>query len=194
MNILFIILIVVVSIIVLLLISGLFIKKTFFIERTIVIQKNKQEVFNYIKFLKNAEQYNKWMMTDPDMRKILTGMDGTKGFTYAWDSNNKNVGAGAQKIIDIQENDRIDYEIRFERPFKSIAYSSLICSAVSADQTEVTWTFHGPVKYPVNILHALLNLAQVLGKDLDTSLHNLKKNLKKIITSADVNVPTNLNL
>lgn len=179
MNILFLILTCIISCIVLLLIAGLFIKKEFFIERSVIIQKNKQDVFNYIKFLKNAEQFNKWTMTDPSMKKMLSGMDGTKGFTYSWDSSNKNVGAGAQKIIDIRENDRIDYELRFERPFKNKAYSSLITSTISPDQAKVSWTFHGDMKYPMNIMHALLNLSQILGKDLEVSLNNLKIVMEK---------------
>lgn len=179
MNILFIILLIVVGIIVLLLLSGLFIKKEFFIERSTIVQRNKQDVFNYIRVLKNAEHYNKWTMTDPSMKKMLSGLDGTKGFIYSWDSTDKNVGAGAQEIIDIREGDRIDYELRFERPFKNTAYSSLITNTVAADQTKITWTFHGRMNYPFNILHALLNLSLVLGKEISISLTNLKVLLEK---------------
>src|SRR3569832_877869 len=114
------------------------------------------------------------MMTDPQMKKMLTGMDGTTGFIYAWNSNDKNVGAGAQEIITLQEVERIDYELRFERPFKNTAYSSLITSTVSSNETEVIWTFHGTLAYPMNLLHVLLNLSQLLGKDLEKSLLNLK--------------------
>jgi len=173
------ILLILIGVIVLFLIAGLFIKKEFFIERSIVIQKSKHDVFNYIRFLKNAEHFNKWTMTDPSMKKIVSGIDGAKGFTYTWDSTNKNVGAGAQEIIDIREEDRIDYELRFERPFKNKAYSSLITSTVSPDEVKVSWTFHGVMKYPMNILHALLNLSQMLGKDLEISLNNLKVVLEK---------------
>jgi hypothetical protein len=69
MNIILIILQIIVAIIAFLLICGLFIKKEFLIERSIVIHKSKQEVFNYLKFLKNAEYYNKWTMTDPSAKK-----------------------------------------------------------------------------------------------------------------------------
>ncbi|HSH65875.1 MAG TPA: hypothetical protein VLB84_08775 [Bacteroidia bacterium] len=95
------ILITLISSVVLLLVSGLFIKKDFFIERSMIIHQPKQTVFNFLKLLKNSEQFNKWTMTDPSMKKTLTGTDGTEGFVYAWDSTNKNVGAGAQEIIKI---------------------------------------------------------------------------------------------
>jgi hypothetical protein len=109
----------------------------------------------------------------------MTRTDGKIGFIYTWDSTNKNVGKGAQEIIKIIEGERIDYELRFEKPFKNTAYSSLITQGVSADETKVTWTFHGAMKYPWNLMHALLNLSSMLGKDLETSLSNLKNNLEK---------------
>ena len=118
-------------------------------------------------------------MTDPTMKKTLTGVDGTKGFVYAWDSANKNAGAGAQEIIDIKEGLRIDYELRFERPFKNTSYSSLILTATAPEQTTVTWNFSGNLKYPINLMHQLLNLSKMLGKDMDTSLNHLKTILEK---------------
>ncbi|MEP6596310.1 MAG: hypothetical protein ABJA71_10205 [Ginsengibacter sp.] len=47
-----------VIVIVILLIIGLFIKKDYAVEREITINKPKQEVFNYIKYLKDQENYN----------------------------------------------------------------------------------------------------------------------------------------
>src|SRR3954464_14354106 len=108
MNILLTILLALIGIIVLLLILGLFLKKEFHIERSTVIKKSKPDVFNYLKILKNGEHYNKWVMMDPNMKKIVTGTDGTVGFIYAWESSGKNAGVGAQEIIKLKENERID--------------------------------------------------------------------------------------
>jgi uncharacterized protein YndB with AHSA1/START domain len=179
MSIIVTVLLVIIVIIAILLICGLFVKKEFQIERSIIIQKSKQDVFNYLKFLKHSDQYNKWTMTDPAMKKTFTGTDGTVGFIYAWDSANKNAGKGEQEIVKMDENERIDYELRFERPFKNTSYSSLIIQGVSSDQTKVTWTFNGTLKYPLNLMHALLNLGKLLGKDLETSLSTLKNILEK---------------
>ena len=87
------ILIVVVIIIAIPLIIALFIKKEYSIQREITINKPQQEVFNYVKYLKNQDNYSKWVMTDPAMKKDFRGTDGTVGFVYAWDSKNKNAGA-----------------------------------------------------------------------------------------------------
>src|SRR5690349_21451901 len=79
------------------------------IAREITIDKSKAEVFDYVRILKNSDQYSKWVMTDPAMKKEYRGTDGTIGFTYAWDSTNKNVGKGEQEIKQINDGQRIDY-------------------------------------------------------------------------------------
>src|SRR5438093_8050304 len=118
MNILLIILVAIAIIIAIILIAAAITGKEYVIEREITINKPKQEVFNYIKFLKNADQYNKWVMMDPNLKKDYKGTDGTAGFIYYWDSANKNVGKGEQEITKIIEGERVDYEIRFIKPFE----------------------------------------------------------------------------
>lgn len=45
--------------------------------RETVIDKPRQEVFNYVKFIRNQDAYNKWVMTDPAMKKDSKGKYGT---------------------------------------------------------------------------------------------------------------------
>ena len=81
-----------------LLITAIFIKKDYAIEREITISKPKQEVFSYVKLLKNQDNYSKWAMLDPKAKKQYKGTDGTVGFVYAWDSDNNKVGKGEEEI------------------------------------------------------------------------------------------------
>ncbi|HEY0054581.1 MAG TPA: polyketide cyclase, partial [Pedobacter sp.] len=60
-----IILLIVVLIVAIPLIIALFVDKNYSVRREIVINKARQEVFNYLKFLKNQEKYSKWVMMDP---------------------------------------------------------------------------------------------------------------------------------
>ncbi|MEP7231965.1 MAG: hypothetical protein ABI691_17010 [Ginsengibacter sp.] len=119
MSALLIISIVIAAAILLLLIIASSLSNEYIIERSIIINKPKQEVFDYIKYLKNADQYNKWVMANPNVRKTYKGVDGTAGFTTGWDSDMKQVGKGEQEIIDIKEGERVDYEIRFENASKT---------------------------------------------------------------------------
>ena len=105
------------SIIALLLIIALFIQNEYSVERSIIINKPKQQVFDYIKFIKNQEYYSRWVMRDPNMKKDLKGTDGSVGFIYGWNGN-KDAGEGEQEIKKIKEGEKIEMELRFVRPFK----------------------------------------------------------------------------
>src|ERR1700712_4610257 len=110
------ILVAVIIIIAVPLIMALFVRKDYTVEREITVNKPVEEVFNYVKYLKNQDNYNKWVMVDPGMKKQYKGTDGTVGFVYSWDSN-KDAGKGEQEILKIVEGNRIDSEVRFEKPF-----------------------------------------------------------------------------
>jgi len=178
MNIFVIILLGIVGLIVLLLIIALFIKKEYAVQREIIINKPKQEVFNYIKSLKNQDDYSKWAKMDPDMKKEYIGTDATVGFVSAWDSNEKNVGKGKQTIKKITEGERVDFEIHFIKPFEAKANAFMSTESLSPDQTKVKWGFDSAMKYPMNIMLLFMNMENILGKDLSTGLENLKNNLE----------------
>lgn len=171
------------ALIVLLLVAALFVKKEYTIERAITIDQFKPEVFNYIRFLKNQDHYSKWARTDPAMKKEFRGRDGTIGFVYAWDGNKK-AGKGEQEIKQINE-DRIEMELRFIRPFEATAEVYMATAAVAGrdtHQTRVTWGMKGRSSYPLNLMTALMSKA--LGRDMDTSLALLKHQLEKVPPTA----------
>jgi uncharacterized protein YndB with AHSA1/START domain len=177
MTILITILLVLAGLVALFFILALFIKKEYTIKREIIIDKPKKVVFDYIKFLMHQEQFNKWVMTDPTMKKVLKGTDGTVGFTYAWDSENKQAGKGEQEIVKIVDGELLDVEVRFERPFKSTAKTPFKTVAVSENQTKVIWGLDGNSKYPMNVMNPFMD--GLLGKDLEISLNTLKSILEK---------------
>ncbi|MEO6731099.1 MAG: SRPBCC family protein [Ferruginibacter sp.] len=158
------------------LVIALFVKKDYSVERTITINKPKQAVFDYVKHLKNQDNYSKWVRMDPTMKKDFRGTDGTVGFVYAWDGN-KEAGKGEQEIKEIKEGERMDVEVRFEKPFEGIATAPIITEAVSQDQTKVTWGMKGKSNYPMNFMNLFMD--GMLGKDIETSLDTLKQILEK---------------
>src|SRR3954468_11260504 len=116
MNILITILSIIACIIVLLLLIALFMKKEYKTYREIVVNAPLQKAFDYLKQIKNQDNFNKWIMVDPYMKKEFKGTDGSVGFIYAWNGN-KEAGEGEQEIKAITEGKSIEMEIRFVRPF-----------------------------------------------------------------------------
>ncbi|MCX2449790.1 SRPBCC family protein [Pedobacter sp. PLR] len=176
MKILKVILAGIVGLIVLALIVALFIKKEYAVEREIVINKPKQEVFDYLKLIKNQDQYSVWNRRFPNKKTDYKGTDGTVGFVYSWDDKGS---AGAQEITKITDGERIEMALRFKVPFEANDNAYMTTEAVSDGQTKVKWGFSGALKYPMNLMLLFLNMEDMLGKDLQKGLDDLKVILEK---------------
>lgn len=177
MNIFIIILLVLGSIIALFLIAGLLLPKNFKIARDIVINKPKQEVFDYLKLIRNQEKYSVWVMKDPNVKIVYTGTDGTVGFTSSWVSDDKNVGIGEQEIKSINEGESMEVEVRFKKPFEATNYALTTVNTTTGGQTAVTSSFFGQCKFPMNVMFVFMS--KILGKDMQKNLENMKANIEK---------------
>jgi hypothetical protein len=170
---------VLVSLLVSVLVTGLFVNGKYDVEREVTINKPKQEVFDYIKYLKNQDNFSVWAKIDPAMKKDFRGEDGTVGFVSAWDSEDPKAGKGEQKIIKINDGQRIDYELHFIEPFESTDFAYLTTEAVNDSVTTVKWGFDGKMKYPMNLMMLFMNMEEMLAPDLQNGLNNLKTLLEQ---------------
>ncbi len=173
------ILIVIVALVALVLVAALFVKSEFNVSRSVVINKANSEVFGYVKYLKNQNEFSKWAGMDPAMKKTFVGVDGTVGFVSAWESENPDVGKGEQTISGIVEGKRIDYALHFIEPFESNDKAYMTFDSIAPAQTEVTWGIDGKMNYPMNLMGLFMDMDKMLGDDLDTGLANLKVLLEK---------------
>lgn len=172
------ILIVIAAIIALPLVIALFVKKDYALERSITIDKPVAEVFTFVRHLKNEDAYSVWVQADPNMKREYSGVDGTVGFTSAWDSDNKNVGKGSQTIVGITENQRVDKKLHFIKPFEGLADAYMVTNASGTNGTTVIWGMSSSMKYPMNIMLLFMNMDKMLGKDMETGLANMKRALE----------------
>lgn len=179
MKILKFVLISVVAFVALVFIIALFTKKDYGVVCEVVINKPKTEVFEYVKLLKNQENFSVWANKDPGMKKEYRGTDGTVGFVSAWDSKNEDVGKGEQEIKKIIEGERIDYELRFIEPMSSSDLAFITFETVSDSQTKVKWGFSGKMKYPMNLVLLTMDIEGMIRKDFQDGLNNLKGILEK---------------
>lgn len=167
------------AVVALLLIIPIFTKKNYAVERSVVIAKPRATVFAYLKLLKNQDNFSVWAKLDPQMKKSYRGTDGTVGFVSAWDSPKDDVGAGEQEIKKIEDGKRIDYELRFLKPFESVSPAHLAFADSAENQTKVTWGMSGRMGYPMNLMLLFMDMEKMIGKDFETGLQNLKVLLEK---------------
>lgn len=176
MSIIITILLVVAGIIALLLLIALLMKKEHYVKREIIINAPRQKVFDYVKLLKNQDTFNKHAMAGPDRHREYKGTDGTVGFIYSW-SGNKSAGEGEKEIKNIIEGKKIETEIRFVKPMAATANIIMETESLSDDQTKVSWSNSGTLKYPLNIMIPMME--RMLPKEMDSSLSMLKNILEK---------------
>lgn len=150
----------------------------FEMDRSVVIDKPSEEVFDYIKYLRKQYNYSVWSDLDPDMGQEFRGTDGTVGFVSAWEGN-EDVGSGEQEIIRMVDGERIDYKLRFFEPFESTSYAFMSTEPVSENQTRVTWGIFGSFPRPMNIMLLFFDLEEAIGNDYEIGLYNLKTILEE---------------
>lgn len=173
------ILVVLILLLSIVLIAAYFMPKTYAVEREVTINKPVDSVFNYVKYLKNQNQFSVWANIDPKMKSTYKGTDGTVGAISAWESNVKDVGVGEQEITKIIPGKRLEFALRFKKPMDDTAVGFLSTESVAGDQTKVKWGINGVIPYPMNIMLPMLKMDKMIGKDLQQGLDNLKAQLEE---------------
>src|SRR5690554_6705809 len=161
------------------LIIALFVPKEFHSEGSVVINKPKQEVFDYIKYVKNQDNFGTWQLSDPDMETTSEGVDGTVGFKYSW--NSEKLGKGAQEITNIVEGERMESDMFFLDFNDDANKSYFFVKEKLPGQTLVKWGIEGKSPYPWNLMSLFFNM----DKDFEKGLENLKEILEAQENSDD---------
>ncbi len=110
--------------------------KTYNVCRSITVNQPISEVFNYLKLIKNQNEWSPWKKKDPNMKQEFTGTDGEVGFISKWEGN-KAVYTGEQEIINIINNESIESQLRFFKPWKSQSDAYLTVHKIDERTTNV---------------------------------------------------------
>lgn len=154
----------------LILIVALFVDREMAAEATITIEKPKWEVFEYVRDIRNQEDYGVWFQADPDMVIETRGDEGEEGYEYQWESDV--MGKGSQKIIRVVSQDTVLTELNFGFGEPALGYTYI--EAISPDKTRVTWGMKGQTPYPFN----LMNLMMDMNQDFEKGVAGMKEMLE----------------
>lgn len=155
------------------LIVALFVPNESASEGQIIINKPKQEVFDYIKYVKNQDNFGVWQLSDTKMKTTSEGIDGTVGFKYSWDS--EKLGKGAQVITKIVEGERMESDMFFYDFNDTPSKTHFIVEGQSPNETLVKWGISGTTPYPWNLMSLFYNM----DKDFEKGLEKLKEIMEK---------------
>lgn len=160
-------------IILVLFVLALFLPREFTYEKSIIIDAPVDEVWEYTSSLEGMDKWSPWNDYDPDMKKTLSGTDGTIGAKSSWESDHEKVGRGSQTISKIKAPNHFQTKIKFLTPYESEAVAQVRLYS-QGDQTKVVWAFSGEMPYPFNLMQLTMNMDVAIGEDFDNGLYKLK--------------------
>lgn len=155
------------------LVAGLLIPKEYHFERSVTINAPKDVIWKNISTFANFQKWDPWLIYDPNMKRTITGTDGTPGAVYSW-KGNSDVGSGSQTYKALQPMDRIDVALHFLEPFESKADVFYLLKEEGTG-VKVVWGFDTKFPYPMNTMKLFMNMDEHMDKDFSTGLANLKK-------------------
>jgi hypothetical protein len=142
-------------------------------EKTIRIHAAPDKVWGHVNSLGAINTWNPWIDRDPNLRQTMTGVDGTPGATYSWESEQKNVGAGSQTIVAVTPPSEFATRIDFLKPFKGTA-QAYVRVAGDGGATLATWGIVSSTPYPMNIVKVFGLIEKNMNRDFEKGLNKLK--------------------
>jgi len=144
---------------------------TFRVARSATIKAPPERLHGLINDMHAFNSWNPYARKDPSMKGRYAGPASGKGASYAWES--EKVGTGSLEIIDTAVPSSVAMKLDFIKPFEAHNTAAFTLQPESG-ATRVTWTMQGPVPYVGKLMHLFFDMDQMVGKDFEDGLANLK--------------------
>src|SRR5690606_19137228 len=105
--------------------------------------------------------------------------DGKPGSILYFESKSKKTGTGEWENIRLVENERVEWKLRFLRPYQFTATAVLSFKPINAYETQLVWEYHSGMDWPKNITLLFMDMDKIIGADIETTLNNVKQQLEK---------------
>lgn len=156
------------------LVTALFVSNEVVYEKSISINAPIDSVWANTNSLAAMDKWSPWVDLDPNMKKSITGTDGTIGAMSAWESDNDKVGKGSQTITKIEKPTLFEADLKFYTPYESEAVGYVIL-AQEGEGTKATWGFKSVMPYPFNVSKLFMSMENMMGDDWTKGLNKLKE-------------------
>jgi hypothetical protein len=144
----------------------------FRIERSATVKAGPEKLFSQIDDLRNWAAWSPFERLDPAMSKTFTGPASGKGAVLEWSGNSK-AGAGRMEIIESTPPGRVLIKLDFLKPFEG-HNTAEFTMVPSGEGTRITWSMTGKSPFAMKVMHLVLNMDKMLGKNFEEGLGNLK--------------------
>jgi uncharacterized protein YndB with AHSA1/START domain len=147
------------------------------VQRSIGINAPPERVFPLIADFHQWVSWSPYEQKDPAMKRTYDGAEHGKGAIYAWDGD-KNVGSGRMEILEAAAPQKIVIKLDFFTPMEG-HNTAEFTMLPQGDGTQVTWLMHGPARFMTKLVQIVMNLDNMIGKDFEAGLANLKRITEK---------------
>jgi len=145
---------------------------TFRVQRATRIKAPPEKIFALINDLHGWGAWSPYEKKDPAMKRTFSGAASGKGAVYEWDGN-KNVGKGRMEITETSAPSKIVIKLDFFSPFEGHNTAEFTMEP-NGDATDVAWTMYGPAPFMSKVMQVFCNMDNMIGKDFEIGLANLK--------------------
>jgi len=142
------------------------------VQRAISINAPPERIFSLISDFHQWLSWSPYEQKDPAMKRTYSGAERGSGAVYAWDGD-KNVGSGRMEILETSAPQKIVIKLDFFTPFEG-HNTAEFTMLPQGDGTHVTWLMHGPANFMSRLIQVFMNLDNLIGKDFEAGLANLK--------------------
>lgn len=151
--------------------AGFLLPQTVKVERSIVISRNADTVFQYVNSMQAFQQWSPWAQIDPSAAVTFFGPDSGVGSGMAWSSTDKRVGKGRQTIIESKPSQMVKTLLEFDDD--SSGFASWYLTAHN-DGVNLAWSFDMDFGRNPIMRYMGLMLDDMLGKFYEQGLGSLK--------------------
>ena len=137
-----------------------------------MIKAPAERIFPLIADFHQWKAWSPYENKDPAMQRTYSGAASGNGAVYAWQGN-KNVGHGRMEILDATQPSKIVIQLDFFTPFEAHNTAEFTLQP-AGDGTRVTWLMQGPAPFMSKLMQVFINLDNMVGKDFEVGLANLK--------------------
>lgn len=157
------------------LIAAAFMPETMRVERSIVINRPVDEVFDQVADLNNWLAWSPWTELDPEAANQISTPSRGQGAQWNWEG--EKIGKGYLLQEEIQEDKMVRFTLAFEEPMQAIGTDLWQFDTLSNNSTQVTWIDEVQLEYPVGRISSIF-LKPVMEDRFDRALQKLKQQLE----------------
>ena len=164
--------IIIVVLAVIILVGGMLLPKTYSVTRSTVINAPDSIIYKNIADFNEFYKWNAWAKKDIAAKTTITGQIAQPNHLYQWDG--KEMGTGQMKILSVEPNKMVDIELKFIKPFESVADTRFDIAPEGAGN-KVTWSMSGDNTLMSKWMGVFMSMDKMIGKDFEDGLKFLKE-------------------